>query len=292
MRPARKPFAPALRFDKHEAVVTKVQLGQVEVNYQLAGSGEPVVLVPGFATSLHLWDNQVAPLSRRYRCLSYDMRGQGESSAPREGYSTEDHAEDLRLLLEHLNLPRAHLVAASMGGAVAVHFALERPELVRSLTLAGAVVDGFEGWEDEYGLRLRRARKIAQTEGVEAALKDWMGHPFFGATRDLADFGRRVVRYSGAGWLTSVRPPKAPRSDFSRLSEIEKPVLVVVGEKDVDACRAIAEELRKRIPKARAAVIKSAGHLPCWDRPEEFNRVLLEFLEGQHAQARPNATRA
>lgn len=292
MRPARKPFAPALRLVKHEAVGAKVQLGAVEVNYQLAGSGEPVVLVPGFATSLHLWDHQVEPLSRRYRCLRYDLRGQGESSAPPGGYSTEDHAEDLRLLLEHLNLPRAHLVAASMGGAVAVHIALERPELVRSLTLAGAVVDGFLGWQDEYGLRLRRARKIAQTEGVEAALKDWLGHPFFGATRDLADFGRTVVRYSGAGWLTSARPPKAQGSDFSRLSEIEKPVLVVVGEKDVDPCRAIAEEMRQRIPKARVALIKGAGHLPCWDRPEDFNRVLLEFLQGQAPQAGAHAPRA
>ncbi len=270
----------------------KVNLGEVEVNYQLAGSGEPVVLVPGFATSLHLWDNQVEPLSRRYRCLRYDLRGQGESSAPKEGYSTQDHVEDLRLLIEHLNLPRAHLVAASMGGAVAVHCALERPDLVRSLTLAGAVVDGFEGWEDEYGLRLRRARTIAQTDGVEAALRDWMGHPFFGATRDLTNFARTVVRYSGAGWLTSVRPSRAPRSDFSRLSEIEKPVLIVVGEKDVDPCRRIAEELRKRIPKARGAVIKSAGHLPCWDRPEDFNRLLLEFLEAQAPRAGARAPRA
>lgn len=262
----------------------RVQLGQVDLNYQIAGTGEAVVLVPGFATCLRLWDNQVEALSGRYRCLRYDLRGQGESSAPKEGYSTSDHVEDLRLLLEHLNLPRAHLVGASMGVAVAVHLALEQPELVRSLTLAGPVVDGFEGWEDDYGLRLRRARKIAQSEGVEAALKDWMGHPFFGATRDLAQFGRTVVRYSGAGWLTSVRPSKVAKSDFSRLCEIDKPVLVVVGQHEVDPCRAIAQEIRKRIPRARAALIKSAGHLPCWDRPQEFNGVLLEFLE---AQARP-----
>jgi len=292
MRPSRKPFARARRLAARGAVGTKAQLRDVQLNYQLAGSGETVVLVPGFATSLHLWDHQVEPLSRRYRCLRYDLRGQGESSAPPEGYSTEDHAEDLRLLLEHLNLPRAHLVGASMGGAVAVHLTLERPDLVRSLALAGAVVDGFEGWEDEYGLRLRRARKIAQAEGVEAALRDWMGHPFFGATRDLADFARTVVRYSGAGWLSSVRPQKGAKSDFGRLAELEKPVLVVVGEKDVDPCRRIADELRQRIPKARAAVIKDAGHLPCWDRPEEFNRVLLDFLGAQAAQVGPHASRA
>lgn len=256
-----------------------VQLRDVVVHYQIAGSGEPVMLIPGFATSLRLWDNQVEPLSRRYRCVRYDLRGQGESSAPREGYSTENHAEDLRLLIEHLNLPRAHLVAASMGGAIAVRFALEHPELVRSLTLAGAVVDGFEGWDEEFGQRLRRARKIAQTEGVEAAVKDWLTHPFFAATRDVANFAKTAVRYSGAGWLTSVRAPKGATSDFSRLVEIEKPTLVVVGEADVDPCRQMADEVKRRVPTARTAVIKGAGHLPCWDQPDEFNRVLLEFLD-------------
>lgn len=258
-----------------------VQLRHVQINYQAAGSGDPVVLIPAFATSLHLWDNQVEPVSRRYRCLRYDLRGQGESSAPQEGYSTEDFAEDLRLLIEHLNLPRSHLVAASMGGAIAVHFALEHPELVRSLTLAGAVIDGFEGWDEEYGKRLRRARKIAQTEGVEPAIRDWMTHPFFGATRDMAHFAKTAVRYSGAGWLTSVRSPKGPRTDFSRLMEIEKPTLVVVGDADVDPCRRMAEALQKHVRTARMAVIKGAGHLPCWDQPQEFNRVLLEFLDGQ-----------
>ena len=264
----------------------KVELGAVTVNYQMAGSGEPVILIPGFATNMHLWDGQVEPISRHFCCLRYDLRGHGESSAPSEGYATSDYAEDLRLLIEHLNLSRAHLVAASMGGAIAVHLALEHPELVRSLTLAGAVVDGFEGWGEEYGSRLRRARKLAQTEGTEAALKDWLTHPFFGATRDASAFARSVVRYSGAGWLTPVRTPKGPTTDFGRLVEIEKPTLVVVGEKDVDPCRAIAQELAARVRNAKTVVIKGAGHLPAWDEPQEFNGVLLEFLGG-HTRAVP-----
>jgi|SRR5690349_7761415 len=255
------------------------ELNGVRVNYQLAGSGEPVVLIPGFTTSLHLWHNQVEPLSRRYRTLTFDLRGHGDSSAPADGYGTSDYADDLRQLVEHLNLPRAHLVGASLGGAIAVHLALTRPDLVRSLTLAGAVIDGFEGWDEEYGARLRRARKIAQTESVEAAVKDWLTHPFFRATRDVAEFAKTAVRYSGAGWLSNARAPKAPVSDFARLVEIEVPTLVVVGEADVDPCLATAKALAARAQHARMVLVKGAGHLPAWDNPEEFNRVLLEFLE-------------
>lgn len=259
----------------------KLELGLVSIYYEVAGAGEPVVFIPGFATNLHLFDKQVGPVSNRYRCVRFDLRGQGKSSAPPEGYGTQDLASDLKGLIEHLNLPRAHLVAASMGAAIAVHFSLEHPELVRSLTLAGAVVDGFEGWSEEYTSRLRRARKLAKTESVEAALKDWLTHPFFAATRDFSEFVRGAVEYSGAGWMSNIRGPKGPTTDFARLTEIEKPTLVIVGEKDVDPCQAIANELAARLRNARRVVIPGAGHLPCWDHPEAFNRALLEFLESQ-----------
>jgi pimeloyl-ACP methyl ester carboxylesterase len=264
-----------------------VQLRDVAVNYQIAGSGEPVVFIPGFATSLRLWDRQIESVSNSYRCVRYDLRGHGESSAPPEGYGTADFAQDLVLLTEHLNLPRSHLVAASMGGAIAVHLALERPELVRSLTLAGAVVDGFEGWGDDYTARLRRARKIAKTEGVDAALRDWMTHPFFGATRDTGSLEKDVIKYSGAGWLTSVRGAQAVKTDFARLVEIEKPTLVVVGDADVDPCQAIAQEIAARVRSAKRVVIPGAGHLPSWDKPEEFNAALLDFLGAISAPHRP-----
>jgi pimeloyl-ACP methyl ester carboxylesterase len=262
------------------------QLRDVAVNYQTAGSGEPVVLIPGFATSLRLWDHQVEPVSNHYQCVRYDLRGQGESSAPAEGYATADFAEDLRLLMEHLNLSRSHLVAASMGGAIAIHLALEHPELVRSLTLAGAVVDGFAGWSEDYTRRLKRARKIARTEGVQAAMGDWMTHPFFTGTRDAPDLTRNVMQYSGAGWLTNVRAPEGAATDFARLVEIEKPTLVVVGEGDVDPCHAIAEEIATHVRSARRVVIKGAGHLVGWDNPDEFNRVLLDFL-GAYPHPKP-----
>src|SRR5689334_14913275 len=122
------------------------ELDGVTLHYQSAGQGEPVVLVPGFVTTLRLFDGQMEPLSRSHRAVRYDLRGQGDSSAPEDGYAVEDHARDLRLLIEHLNLPRVHLVGASLGGAIAVHFALGHPESVRSLTLAGTVVDGYPEW--------------------------------------------------------------------------------------------------------------------------------------------------
>jgi pimeloyl-ACP methyl ester carboxylesterase len=250
----------------------------VELYYESAGSGQPVVFIPGFATNLHLWDHQVEPVSRKFRCVRFDLRGQGKSSAPPDGYGTADFSADLQGLVEHLNLARCHLVAASMGGAIAVHVALEHPELVRSLTLAGAVVDGFTGWPEDFGARLRQARKLAKTEGVDSAISDWKTHPFFAKTRDTGGFFKTVLQYSGAGWLSSPRAPASLTTDFARLVEIEKPTLVVVGDSDVDPCQELARELATRVRNARRVVIPSAGHLPCWDQPEAFNRALLDFL--------------
>jgi pimeloyl-ACP methyl ester carboxylesterase len=192
-----------------------------------------------------------------------------------------DYAADIVALMEHLNLPRAHVVGASMGGGISVHLALTRPDLVRSLVLAGPVVDGFDAWPEDFGARLRRARKVARADGVEAALADWMTHPFFGATRDRATFTRLVVEFSGASWLQNTWPPAPERSDYIRLGELEKPTLVVVGEHDVGPCLEIATHIGRSVAGARRVVIAGAGHLPCWDRPEEFNRLLLEFLATQ-----------
>jgi pimeloyl-ACP methyl ester carboxylesterase len=258
-----------------------VSLRGVDIRYEAQGDGDAVVFVPGFATSLHLFDHQAGPVSARYRAVRFDLRGQGASSAPPAGYSTSEYSEDLVALVDHLNLGRVHLVAASMGVGIAVHLALMRPELVRSLVLAGAVVDGFEGWSNDYRTRLRRARQLAQTEGVHAAVADWKTHPFFAATRDLGGFFREVLVFSGASWLQSGRRGPTGPTDFSRLSEIEKPTLVVVGDKDVDPCKEIAAELVRHIRGARRAEVPGAGHLPCWDQPEAFNRVLLEFLSAQ-----------
>lgn len=258
-----------------------VDLGGVSIRYDVKGDGETVLFVPGFATNLHLFDHQAGPVSKRYRAVRFDLRGHGKSSAPPEGYSTSDYARDVVALVDHLNLGRCHLVAASMGGGIAVHLALRHPELVRSLVLAGAVVDGFEGWGDDFRSRLRRVRKIARSDGVDAAVGDWKTHPFFSATRDMGAFFREVLEFSGASWLQNSWPAAEARSDFSRLGELEKPTLVVVGERDVDPCKQIAVELARMVPGARRVVIKGAGHLPCWDAPDEFNRLLLEFLAAQ-----------
>ena len=261
------------------------EVNGVRINYQSAGSGEPVVFVPGFVTSLRLFDGQMEPVSREYHAVRYDLRGQGESSAPEEGYATSDHAADLGALIEHLNLSRVHLVGASLGGAVAVHYALEHPERVRSLTLAGAVVDGFPGWPSDYQERLRAAKKLARSESPEAALKAWLTHPFFAATRDLPALAASVVRASGAVWLSGARGEGSPRSDWSRLAELAPPLLVVEGEREVAPVQKIAESLKGSVRGASYQLIKGAGHLPSWDAPEDFTRVLLDFLDHQRHRA-------
>ena len=260
-------------------------LGKARIHYETVGRGPHVLLIPGFATNFHLFDGQVDALSAKHTVTRYDLRGQGKSSAPAAGYSTQEHVGDLAGLMGHLGVTRAHLVGASMGGAVAVRAALEHPDLVASLALAGAVVDGFSAWSDDFVQRLRRARKLAQSEGVAPALVDWKQHPFFGATRDREAFFARVLEYSGAGWLDNTKPARAGPSDFDRLPQIKAPTLAVVGSRDVEACKVIAREVGQRVPGARFAEVAGAGHLVPWDAPDEFNRALLGFLAG--AEKRP-----
>jgi 3-oxoadipate enol-lactonase len=117
-------------------------------------------------------------------------------------------------------------------------------------------------------------------------MTDWKTHPFFARTRDTGGFFKNVLQYSGAGWLSNIRAAKVLTTDFARLVEIEKPMLVVVGDCDVDPYQELARQLATRVRNAKRVVIPAAGHLPCWDQPDAFNRALLDFLN-DHAASQP-----
>jgi 3-oxoadipate enol-lactonase len=261
--------------------------------YEDSGEGPPVVLIHGYGADLRLWDAQVPALvAAGFRVIRHDVRGHGRSLIAPDGYTFENYSADLRDLLDRLNVERpaseslsieaAHLIGLSMGGGIALQFALDNPHRVLSLTLVDSTLPGFTYGEEAAG-RIEALMEAVRTEGPRSALESvYLQHPFFDGIRRVPE-QFKSVREIVLGFQTpdmreGARPPDYRPDIAGRLPELTAPTLVVAGEHDIPDFRLIADVLAENIPQARLQVIPDCWHLPPVEKPEEFNHLLLDFL--------------
>ena len=262
--------------------------GFVEVNgarlyYEDSGEGEPLVLVHAGIADSRMWEGQLAAFGRRYRVIRYDMRGFGRTEMVEGAYA---HHQDLHGLLDALGIERALLVGCSIGGQAAIDFTLEYPGRVRALVLVGSAISGAEIWGDppdqwEELVAADNAQDLGRISELEVQI--WVDGP--SRTPDRVDPGVRdlvremnlIALRNEASGLGDERPLEPPA--INRLGEIRVPTLVIVGELDRPETVARAETLERSIPNARRVVMPGVAHMPNMERPAEFNRIALEFLD-------------
>jgi pimeloyl-ACP methyl ester carboxylesterase len=247
--------------------------------FESAGSGDAVVFIHGFTLDTRMWDDQFLPLAQEFQVIRYDLRGFGKSALPTdEAYS---HVDDLKALLDQLEVPRACLVGLSKGGAVALDFALTYPDRVRALVLTDTVLGGFQ-WSPEGSARDGLVWQRAQEGGIPAAKESWLTHPLFapamGNTAVSARLKQIINDYSGWHFLhnnpeLSLDPPAA-----QRLRELKMPVLTVVGELDLPDFRQITEVICRQVPQVQKLVVPGAGHMTNMEAPELVLQAISAFL--------------
>ena len=251
--------------------------------YEETGGGPAVVLGHAGIADHTMWDEQVGPFSERYRVVRYDLRGFGRSSAPETDYAPHD---DLQALLAHLDIDHAALVGASMSGGIAVDFALAYAEMLWALVPVAAGIDGYDWSADESLQRFGAEEKAAVEAGeidraVELNVRLWVDGP--GRTPDRVDHAvREKVRRMQRAIFERGEPvgqplPLEPLA-ITRLENIRVPTLAIIGDQDTRALLDITDLIARRVPGARKAVIKDTAHVPNMERPQEFNRLVLDFL--------------
>ena len=246
--------------------------------YETLGKGAPVILIHGGFGDRRMWDAQMEPLSQAFRVIRYDHRGFGKSSAPDKPYSP---VADLVALMEHLELKRANLVGNSMGGTLALDFALLQPNLHRRgrrrrkhrRRLSGARGRHQEG---------ERGAGCREGQGTSAAVPLWLQHPMVGVASRHPTAGpllRTMVEDNQKMFLAEHWPqePMTPPA-YERLAGLNANVLFVVGDQDVASVRNGAEASAARIKKAKVVTIKDADHLPQMEHPEAVNKLLVEYI--------------
>jgi 3-oxoadipate enol-lactonase len=267
--------------------VTETQ--QARLYSEVAGVGSPVVLVHAGVCDSRMWDEQWEPFQAEHKVVRVDLRGFGRSLHGAGKYS---HPGDLIELLDELKVGPVALVGVSLGGGVALQVAVARPDLVSSLVLVGAGVRDHDWSEDVK--RAWTAEEAAFERGdldsaVEISLRTWVDGPRRSAA-DVApavraavtEMQRRALELELEGGDDVEEEALVPDIG-ERLGEISVPVLVVVGELDVQDMHVIAGRLEREIPGARRAAIEGAAHVPNMERPERFNELVLGFLTEQAA---------
>lgn len=250
--------------------------------YELAGAGHPLVLMHAGIADSRMWDDQWDTFAQRYTVLRYDLRGMGRSPMPAGPFA---HHEDLRGLLSYLGLGSAYLVGASMGGMTAIDFTLTYPHMVDALVAVDARISGnappeslIQAWEE-----VDQVVERGDVAGaVELELRMWVDGPRRQPAQIDPTVRERVREmnannfavYSEAGIQQPLEPPA-----LGRLGEIGVPTLVIAGAEDQPHVLASADLLEAGIPGARKVVLPDTAHVPSMERPEEFNCLLLDFLE-------------
>jgi pimeloyl-ACP methyl ester carboxylesterase len=259
----------------------EITLNGARINFERAGAGIPVIFLHAGLADSRMWAAQADDFARDFDVIRPDTRGFGRSEMPPGRWSAED---DLLALIDELGLKPVHLVGCSLGGGIAIDFALLHPERISKLVLVGAAVGGVrpDAEDAELIAKVSAARKARDYEAQNDAMLELFldgphrrpGHVAKEIRELVHEMNERAMRLD----LEKSPPDELEPPAAARLGEITAPTLVVIGDLDVPHVLKNADLLASTIPNARKAVIHNAAHLPNMEHPEEFNRIVRDFL--------------
>ncbi|MFV9683877.1 alpha/beta fold hydrolase [Ectopseudomonas mendocina] len=248
-----------------------------QLHYEDYGHGAPLLLVHGLGSSTRDWEYQIPALAQHYRVIALDVRGHGRSDKPRGAYRIADFADDVAALIEYLQLPPVHLVGISMGGMIGFQLGVDRPELLRSLTIVNSgpeVKAKSPGDWLEIAKRWTLSRLLSLETIAKALAKLLFPKP------EQAELRRKVEER----WPQNDKRAYLASLDAiigwgvrERLQRITCPTLVISADRDYTPVERKREYVAE-MPNARLLVIENSRHATPLDQPERFNSALLAFL--------------
>jgi pimeloyl-ACP methyl ester carboxylesterase len=260
-------------------------INNAQIYYETAGEGAPFVMIHAGVADSRQWNLEFAFFARSFQVVRYDLRGYGKSE-PVEGEF--NHLDDLTSLLDTLRLPQPHIMmGCSMGGGLAMDFALAHPSGVKALIMVDSGPGGLE-------LDVPRSEKFAEVEKAfeagdldrtaELETQIW----FDGADRKpeqvnlemrnlLFEMNRKALSYEVRN--LGKRLPNTSTPAFNHLGDLRMPVLVIVGAHDTPYNLVAADYMLEKIPNARKVMMADAAHMPNMDHPQKFQEIVGTFLE-------------
>lgn len=249
----------------------------VNLNYSTKGDGEAIVFIHGSSSSMNTWKKQVEEFSKSYRCILFDLRGHGRSEKPKQGYDMEDYVKDVYQLLSDLSVEKAHFIGNSLGGIIAMLFALKYPGIVRSIVIFGTVSEVDTKGLDR--LRLPIIRLLCKIIGREKMMMFQAKRMFPNDEDKQKQICEDEKNVSSECFFETLK--SAAKVNYTReLKNVKCPVLVLRGEKEMFK-EIYTQILLENLPNCQYIYLEKVGHMMHHDDPELFNKIVLDFLKNQ-----------
>jgi pimeloyl-ACP methyl ester carboxylesterase len=260
----------------------------INLYYEEAGSGTPIVFVHEFAGDFRSWEPQLRHFSRNYRCIAFNARGYPPSDVPEDVamYSQQRAVNDIAAVMDHAGVKKAHVIGLSMGGFATLHFGLDYPDRALSLVVSGAGYGAEKQFAESFRqVSLDYARNLEQ-QGSEQFAKTYA----LGASRvqfqnkdprGWQEFAQQLGRHAAKGSANTMRGVQARRPSIydleARLRAMRTPTLVIVGDED-DHCIQPGVFMKRTIPACGLLVLPKTGHTINLEAPGYFNAFVGDFL--------------
>jgi 3-oxoadipate enol-lactonase len=256
----------------------------VSIWFDMRGEGPPVVLIHAGIADSRMWEPQLESFSRSHKVVRVDLPGFGRSPIETEPISYRSAVAEA---MDATGVERATLVGTSLGGRTALEFALDFPQRATALVLVGAGIDDHQ-WSEEVEAFGEEEEAAFVRGDFDAAVKANLDLWLAGPQRTLDEIPKpirdlvaemQLQAFLNTEGLTELRADRLDPPASRRLGEVSVPTLVITGDEDVRDILQIADRLAREIPGAERARIAGAAHLPSLERPEEFDGIVLGFLQ-------------
>jgi aminoacrylate hydrolase len=265
----------------------RIDVGELTLNYEERGKGPAFLFVPGLVGLLNAWEFQMAHFSKRYRCISFDHRGAGDSDKPKDAYSTQALARDAIALLDTLGIDKAHVAGTSTGGCVLQNLAIDYPDRLNCCVFSNTWVKA-----DEYITRVQMTRKrIALSYGPEEYVK--VSSLFTNGAMQFRYNLDKVMELEQRA-LKTVAPVEvlAGRLDMTlahdrsgELHNIKNPSLIIGTRDDATVPSYQSEDLHKAVAGSKLVIVEEGGHYSYRRHWQEWNPIVDAFLHEQEGKA-------
>lgn len=261
----------------------KIHVNGAELYYEDEGAGpETILFTHSLLLSGRMFDQQVAALKDRYRCVRFDFRGQGRSAVAASGYDIDTLAEDAVAVIETLDIAPCHYFGFSMGGFAGLRLGFRRPDLLRSL----ALIDTSADPEPPENLpRYRLLNLLARWLGPGTVAgqvmpvlfgPDFMTNPNRAAER--ASWQGQIAANDPVGVTRAVKGVITRESVYDQIHNIPVPTLILVGAEDAGTTPDHSERMHERIPDSELVIVPGAGHMTPVEAPQAVTAALESFL--------------
>lgn len=263
-----------------------IMVNRARLYYEEHGHGsQTVILAHGLLWSGQMFAQQVDVLQQRYRCITFDWRGQGQSEVTRAGYDMETLYADTLALIDALGIVACQFIGLSMGGFIGMRLAARRPDLIRSLILIGTSADPEPAANiPKYRMLNLVGRWLGFRLVAAQVMPIMFGQKFMhdASRAQLREEWRRRMLANHRKGVTRATTGVTTRQGIADLlPAISAPTLILVGDQDVATPPAVAQRIHARIPQSQLAIIPGAGHTSTVEEPEAVNRAILAFLSRQ-----------